>query len=834
MEEKDKLLELEGKCIQECAPPCAAACPVHVDARGIAAHMVRGNFEAALKLLRKTVPFPAIIGSTCDQPCQICNRSRAGGAIEIAALERACGKYGETAPPRIGLLPARKERVAVVGGGLSGLTAAYDLRRKGYAVTIFEAGDRLGGALRRFPEERLPAERIDRELAVLLSMGVEIELNRKVDMFNLPDFEAVYAALGDATGSGGLSVDPLTCATEQEGLFAGGTMLRGVANYSSILSLADGRRAAVSIDRYLQQASLTAARSGEGSFQSCLYTNMDNITPVSPCIPTTPDGGFTAEEAQKEATRCLQCQCLECVKVCRYLESFGAYPRKYVREIHNNLSIVMGTRQSNLLINSCSFCGLCAEVCPNNLNMAEVCSDARRTMVRQRHMPPGAHDFALQDMLFANSDACTIARNAPGTTISDYLFFPGCQLSASAPAHVEKTYQLLRDRLPGGAVGLMLGCCGAPADWAGRDDLLQQALADLVEKWQQLGNPQVILACPSCIRLFRNRLPEIAIRSLWELLAEEGRLPMPAGTANNQVLAIHDPCATRYETKIQDSVRDITLTLGYGIDELRLSRRKTTCCSYGGLQWFANRRIARETITRRIGESDCDYLTYCTMCRDLFATQGKRCLHLLDLLLETDIADRAIRPCPDWSQRRANRVQLRKNLLTELWGEVTEGSPDTLEIKLSVVPEIRAILEERFILDDDIRQVIARAETRGPKLKHVMEDRFLDYHTLGKATYWVEYSRANEGVTVIAAYSHRMEIAAGKIVAGGKADPVNIPPWHCASCGTPLEPGIVEIAYLGSSFPVDLYCCPRCGIVFIPEELALTRMAEAERMLEDK
>ena len=65
-----------------------------------------------------------------------------------------------------------------------------------------------------------------------------------------------------------------------------------------------------------------------------------------------------------EAKRCLQCECLECVKVCAYLERFGAYPKKYAREIYNNESIVMGTRQANKLINSCSLCGLCEEVCP--------------------------------------------------------------------------------------------------------------------------------------------------------------------------------------------------------------------------------------------------------------------------------------------------------------------------------------------------------------------------------------------------------------------------------------------------------------------------------------
>ena len=81
-------------------------------------------------------------------------------------------------------------------------------------------------------------------------------------------------------------------------------------------------------------------------------------------------------------------------------------------------------------------------------------------------MPPSAHEFALQDMEFSNSEMATLARPQPGMASSKYLFFPGCQLTGSSPDHVKKTYKYLTDRLEGG-VGLMLRCCGAPADWAG-------------------------------------------------------------------------------------------------------------------------------------------------------------------------------------------------------------------------------------------------------------------------------------------------------------------------------------------------------------------------------
>jgi ferredoxin len=279
---------------------------------------------------------------------------------------------------------------------------------------------------------------------------------------------------------GRLAVDPVTFAASQAGVFAGGSLLQTKTGYSPIQSISSGRRAAISIDRYCQNVSLTAARRYEGAYDTRLYTNTFGVEPRPAVSPADPPASYSRTEARAEAQRCLQCECLECVKVCPYLAHFGSYPLKYVREIYNNLSIVMGTRYANKLINSCSLCGLCLEVCPENLDMGTVCLNARQTMVVQDRMPPSAHDFALRDMQFSNSNKFALARSHPGAATSDYLFFPGCQLSASAPRQVEQIYAYLQDKLGDHAgMGLMLRCCGAPANWAGRTGLFDEALADL-------------------------------------------------------------------------------------------------------------------------------------------------------------------------------------------------------------------------------------------------------------------------------------------------------------------------------------------------------------------
>ncbi len=239
--EQDELRELEDRCIQEQPPNCAAACPVHVDVRAMMAETARGNFTEAARIFKKTVPFPGIVSRVCDQPCRsVCKRREAGESLAVVAIEKACLDYAAEVSEKIAALPKKEKRVAVLGGGLSGLTAAFELARKGYAVVVFEKGPHLGGSLWRFPEEKLPGEIIAGDLQVLEKIGVEVRLNSTVGKdisFDAlcGDFDAVYVATGVetsdvfglATSAGGnIAVDSVTLATSREGVFAGGGFRR--------------------------------------------------------------------------------------------------------------------------------------------------------------------------------------------------------------------------------------------------------------------------------------------------------------------------------------------------------------------------------------------------------------------------------------------------------------------------------------------------------------------------------------------------------------------------------------------------------------------------------
>jgi glutamate synthase (NADPH) small chain len=486
--DQEELRTLERRCIQEEPPECTAACPIHVDGRAFVAQAAAGAWPDAWKVLRKTMPFPGILGRICDAPCrQRCKRREVGDPIEIGLLERACVA---TPPPafRVQPLPRKGKSVAVIGSGLSGLTVTWDLARKGYSVHILDAGPELGGPLRQMPGHLLPGSVIDQELECLSGLAVTADLNVDPAEAGLLDrclsrHDAVFLSLDavpdtvwdfkrDSTGK--ISLEPLRQNTHNPRVFAGGSSASGAP--SPVRQAAEGRWAATSIDRFLQGVSVTAGREKEGPYATRLFTSLKNILPTARIEPADPLGGYSSEKAVEEAGRCLQCECLECVKVCAYLERFGAYPRKYAREIYNNESIVMGIHQANKLINSCSLCGLCERVCPEDFAVQDLCLQSRRTMVRRGKMPPATHEFALQDMRFSLSDRFHLVHHAPGLSASSHAFFPGCQLCASAPDQVQLVYAHLLETLPGG-VGLMLGCCGAPASWAGREEEFESVSA---------------------------------------------------------------------------------------------------------------------------------------------------------------------------------------------------------------------------------------------------------------------------------------------------------------------------------------------------------------------
>jgi len=786
--DKNELQQWEYKCVQEEPARCMSACPIHVDARQFVKQVGLGKWDDALKTLSKTMPFPRILGRICDHPCEsACKRGEAGDPIAIGALERLCVENARE-KTKITILGRKETRVAIIGSGLSSLTAAWDLLRKGYQLSIFEPGQRLGGNLWDFTETVLPPDLISEELSILEDFGVRLELSRDVGGSGFisdlrRDFDALFVGL-DTRGldfsaleldeNGMVRCDPMTRATSLDGIFAGGNR-RNDGQPSPILDVLDGRAAATSIDRFTMNSSMVNGREFEGPYTSRLFTNIEGIPPVERVPPADPSGGYTREEAIREAGRCIQCECLECVKVCLYLDRNDGYPKKYARQVFNNEYVMPGrARTKNQFVNSCSNCGLCEAVCPNNFHVGDMMLQARRTMVRNKVMPPSFHEFSLLDMEYSNGERCALSRHEPGKDASAWLYFPSCQLCATSPHEVEASYSYLRENLRGG-VGIMLRCCGAPAHWAGRDDLFREAQAAIRSEWERLGKPPVITACSTCRTLFGNQQPDMEIRTLWELVAEKG---LPEGCLPHDAapVSIVDPCMARHDRATQHQVRSLATSLGCSIEELPLSREKAECCGFGGLMFNANPAMARDVIRHRTVDTDPpdtrlyrqsvndnDYLAYCAMCRDNLAAGGKRVSHLIEHLFPAgENKDPAGRGWISWSERRYNRALLRENILKLHGDRIMAAGEEYGMIKLFMTDETRRRVDDRRILESDIKNVIAYCEKTGKRLYHGPTGRYRGYVQSGNVTFWVEYAPTEEGFTVHNAYSHRMNIVGAR------------------------------------------------------------------------
>ena len=377
--------------------------------------------------------------------------------------------------------------------------------------------------------------------------------------------------------------------------------------------------------------------------------------------------------AENVAEQCIECG--QCTDECDFLIAYRKTPKELANEALN-------TNFSNnpVLPYSCNICSYCQKLCPENLDIGLMIMEAREKLVSERIGPLPGHQPAVEGQEFYLSDNFRIISAGKGSESCDAVFFPGCALSAYSPDLVKAAYSYLKTQHAN--LGIALGCCGGPSELIGKTDYANQITEQLEHDIKFLGASEIIVACPYCYKRLSERLTDVKPVSLYRVLSEAGAKSPEKG---NRTYSIHDPCSARGQPEIQDAVRSLISEAGYTIDEHEHTRDNTHCCGMGGMVFLANADVGAAKTERTIRESSHDLVTYCATCRDIFSGQGKKCVHLLDLLFDKNPVDQAskapnspeiatenMRVLNRWARNLAKEIK-HESVLSQWTGDLKEG-----------------------------------------------------------------------------------------------------------------------------------------------------------------
>ncbi|MEG1602555.1 MAG: FAD-dependent oxidoreductase [Cloacibacillus sp.] len=755
----DEMKEKIRQCCLEKEPaPCVSACPFGLDVREFVPRVERGAFNLAYRLYATAVAFPRIVSEICGERCKsVCPRRDSGGAVDLKLLEKAAVRYASRRAPNNYNLPPKNEKIAVIGAGISGLACALRLASKKYDVTVYEKEEKIGGHL----WERLPSEIFLKDIEEQFA-NEKYSLRTGEEVSSLEALQKEYDAVYIATGKGGAAFG-LFCGAEglenikevaasrEKGIFAGGS----ITGVSSVEAIAHGLSAAALIEAYIKTGNMKEAAPRAATK---IELNLDGVTAAAAVLPSL-DASYTEDEARREAARCLRCRCDSCVRACDMMEYFQKFPKLIEEEVH--ITVFPGTLDGNgtvatRLISTCNQCGLCEKVCPQEINVGLFLRESHRAMREKNAMPWAFHEFWLNDMAFSRGADAKFF-HAPASGASRYLFFPGCQMGASDPAYVTESYRLIKKHLPDTAI--LVDCCGAPALWAGDQAVYDEICSDFHEKWESLGRPVVIFGCPTCMKMTREKMPDIEGKMISDLFYELGvKVPQ---CHEGGLISVFDPCAARDFKETQANVRKMLTEAGFELAPLAYEKDRAKCCSWGGQISIANPPYAKWLTERRVSDSEQPYVVYCTNCRDLFAEAGKPVKHILDVFIGAKDWERR---APSYSKRRRNRELVKEILMKEL---LNKEEPAKERPALFMSQETEEKLNREKILDDDIIEVINFCERTGRKLEDE-GGHSVGYREIGHMTCWVEYTPREDGYFVHNAYSHRMKIELEEVWDGRK------------------------------------------------------------------
>ena len=253
----------------DCVASCQFGCPAQMDIPAMLRQIAAGELREAIATIKRDIALPATLGRICPAPCEkVCRRTDRDGAVSICLLKRlaADADLASGVPYLPACKPSTGKRVAIVGAGPTGLSAAYYLRQLGHACTLVDENPTPGGRLlHETTEGSLPREVLQAEIASITRLGIDLEMGKRIGADPAlgelrPRCDAVLLACGATAGQQaqgwglsvthrGLEAKPRTHQTSLPAVFAAGSVVRGKALV--VRSVADGKEAAAAIDQFL-------------------------------------------------------------------------------------------------------------------------------------------------------------------------------------------------------------------------------------------------------------------------------------------------------------------------------------------------------------------------------------------------------------------------------------------------------------------------------------------------------------------------------------------------------------------------------------------------------
>jgi Fe-S oxidoreductase len=345
---------------------------------------------------------------------------------------------------------------------------------------------------------------------------------------------------------------------------------------------------------------------------------------------------------KKKCTECLLCQ-----KECRFLQKYGT-PKSIAAQFNPE------KEKFRSIPFECSLCGLCRAVCPEELYPHRMFLEMRRTVIRL-----GGVDLKRYAALL-NYERKGTSRRYRYYGIPDHcdtVFFPGCALPGTRPDRVINVFDTLKKSIP--HLGIVLDCCIKPSHDLGRQDYFQSLFGEMRGYLVNQGIKTILAACPNCYQIFREYGAPLQIKTVYEVLAENNR---GSGKGDLGIVTVHDPCVTRFDKTLHQSVRDLIQSRGASIIEMDHHRANTFCCGEGGAVGFINPGLANQWgIMRKLETRGQRILTYCAGCTSILNKLNPTS-HVLDFFYASEATLRGKIKASKAPMTYWNRLRLKRKL----------------------------------------------------------------------------------------------------------------------------------------------------------------------------